>query len=436
MPHRAEHSASAMAILIVAAISLAAPDAGRAQGTARAAVQAAGPDPWILQLRTYVRAIAEHEPGSADQPAQTIGSWSEGNLDAARIDMVVLQSICLSVRGRRPLPSGVVSHRESSGSSPEDAAALLGLAGSPDPARAINLMLERGAVLHADIAMLVTPFRLDKVGCSSRATVAVVDGQAVGAGCSNYHWRLGRALLDGLQPDPSADRFAILWYRATIVHLLEQTNYSDALPQITRARERFPGDGFVQFEHGYYQEALSAPRVQTLVGTSRGTLSSERTYLDGAESSFRRAVKLEPGLVEARVRLGAVLTRLERYRDAAATLQPALESAQPVVLRYFAELFLARAEEGLGDAPAARDHYERARAAIPSAEAPQLALGRLARSAGDRARAGEFVGRAIEERGRTALPDDPWWVYHLWQSRNSDSLFRELHQLLGRGDRP
>ena len=118
MPHRAEHRASAMAILIVAAIPLAAPDAGRAQGTALGAVQAAGPDPWILQLRTYVRAIAEHEPGSADQPAQTIGSWSEGNLDAARIDLLVLQSICLRGTGRSPLPAGVISHRESSGIEP------------------------------------------------------------------------------------------------------------------------------------------------------------------------------------------------------------------------------------------------------------------------------------------------------------------------------
>ena len=304
MPHRAQHRTVTAIAVIVAAVSLAVPDTSRAQATAGSRASPADGTPWIDQLRTYVRAIAEHQPGSADMSAQIIGSWSEHDLDIARVDLLVLQSIVRRGNGRARLPAGVVDRRESSGTSREDAAALLGLAGAPDLVLTVNLMLERGAMLHADIAMLVTPFRFDNVGCSSRATVQVLDGQAVGFGCSNYHWRVGRSLLDGLQPDPSAELFARRWYRATITFLLEQTNYSDSLPQITRARERFPDDGVVQFEHGYYQEALSAPHVQTLVGVSRGMLLSPQRHLSVAEASFRRAVKLDPGLIEARVRLG------------------------------------------------------------------------------------------------------------------------------------
>ena len=423
-------------VLAAAVIATAMPSAGVARATFADRPQTTGDSPWISQLRIYARAIAVHTPGSADLSALDIGAWSEIDLDAARIDLLVLQSICRRGTGRARLPAGVVLRRESTGTSRDDAVALLGLDGAPDLGRALNLMLERGALLHADIAMLVTPFRYDNVGCSSRATVSVLDGQAVGVGCSNYHWRSGRALLDEVQPGPAAERFARLWYHATITFLLEQTNYSDALPQITQARDRFPDDGAVLFEHGYYQEALSAPRVQTLEGASRDGLSSAQTYLEAAESSFRRALKLDSGLVEARVRLGAVLTRLKHYREAVATLRPALEGEQNAVLRYFAELFLARAEEGMGDAPSARDHYERARAVMPSAEAPLLALGRLARSAGDRARAGDLVRRAIEARVRTAPRGDPWWDYNLWQSRNSATLLRELHQLITTGDRP
>jgi hypothetical protein len=369
-------------------------------------------------------------------PARTIGFWSEGNLDAARIDLLVLQSIWRRGTGRARLPAGAISRRASSGIGREEAAAILGLAHAADPTREINVMLERGALLHTDIAMLVTPFHFDNVGCASGATVKVIDGQVVGSGCSNYHWRMGRALLDGLQPDPAADLFARLWYRATITFLLEQTNFSDALPHITRARERFPDDGVLQFEQGYYQESLSAPGVQTLVGTSRGTLSSARTYLIAAESSFSRAAKLDPGLVEARIRLGAVLTRLERYREALAALQPALNGVQDPVLRYYAELFCARAAEGLGDLAAAGSHYESAQAVLPSAKAPLLALGRLARSTGDRARAAELVLRVIVARDRTAPPGDPWWVYNMWQSRDSASLLHALRQSIEPGGRP
>jgi tetratricopeptide (TPR) repeat protein len=228
----------------------------------------------------------------------------------------------------------------------------------------------------------------------------------------------------------------MLWYRASITFMLEQTDYSDALPQITRARERFPADGVVQFESGFYQEALAAPRVQALVGPMRGTLAPARTHLDAAEASFKRAVKLDPGFAEARIRLGAVLTRLERYREAEATLRPALDGVQDPVLRYFGEIFLARAAEGLGDLPTARDRYERARAAFPSSEVPLLALGRLARGSGDRARAAELVRLAIEARRPANQPADPWWVYNLWQSRNSVSLFRDLHRSIDTGGRP
>ena len=436
MPSRALRRTLAAIVLVVAALSPAVPVAAPARPSTGFRLQAAGDAPWVLQLRAYVGALAEHRPGIADMSAQTIGSWSEGNLDAVRFDLRVLQSICLRGTGRARMPAGVVSRRESSGVRREDASALLGLAGALDPVHAITLMLQRGAVLHADIAMLVTPFRFDRVGCSARSPVTVIDGQAVGTGCSNYHWRLGRELLDELQPDPSADLFARLWYRATITFLLERTNYSDALPQITRARARFPNDGVLQFEHGYYQESLSAPRVQALSGADRGTLRSERTYLEAAESSFRRAVTLDPTLVEARVRLGAVLTRLEHYRDALAVLQPALDGVQDPVLRYYGELFLARASEGLGNLPAARDHYERAGAAVPSAEAPLLALGRLARSAGDRARAAELVRRATTVQGPAGQPEDPWWIYNRWQSRNSASLLRELRQSIEPGGRP
>jgi hypothetical protein len=46
------------------------------------------------------------------------------------------------------------------------------------------------------------------------------------------------------------------------------------------------------------------------------------------------------------------------------------------------------------------------------------------------------VLRVIVARDRTARPGDPWWVYNMWQSRDSASLLRELCQSIGPGGRP
>jgi hypothetical protein len=430
------HGAAIMSV--VAVLALGGPAAGLARLVTPARVQASREPAWIGRVRAYVRAAAEHRPGTADLPAQLVGSWREADVDETRLDLLALQSICLGGKSRSQLPAAVVlARRESGGTSREDALAILGLGDAPGLARAVNLALERGALLHADIAMLVTPFRLDRVGCSPRPTVAAVDGRSVGSGCSSVHWRLGRVLLGQLQPDdPAADRFARLWYHASIVYLLEQANYSDVRLQIAKACELFPDDARARFEHGYYQEALSVPRVQALTGRDRATLEPPSTYMRAAEKSFRLALELDPGLVEARVRLGAILTRLARYRDAAATLQPAVDVTQDPVLRYYAELLLARASEGFDDTAAARVHYERARAAVPTAVAPVLGLARLARSAGDRAGAIDLVRAALETPGNPDGESDPWWRYSLWQSRSSAALLADLYLSLEHGGTP
>ena len=426
----------AITVLIVVVLAAAGPLAGGLRhdppdgpppamgGTdaSRGAAQATVNTPWIEKLLAWRGAVAAHQPGSADAPAQHIGSWSEAELDATRTDLIALVAI-LWRESSLPDADRNLIYRGM------PARTILQALGLSD-VRQVNPLLRRAAVFHADIAMLVTPRRVDGVGCSARSTVLVVDGMAVGTGCNNYHWRHARLLLDKLEPSPAKDAFAPRWYHATAVFLLEATNYSDAQAHLTQARLVLPKDADIAFEWGYYQEALAAPRVQVLVGASRASLGAPESYLRAAEEAFRRALELRPDFAEARMRRGAVLSRQGRHKDAAAELRLALQTARDPVLRYLAEIFLARASEGLRDVKAAREHYERARDAMPAAQAPLLALGRLARSTGDRGLATEAVRRVIDPPPGQGIRADPWWDYNIWQERNSRALLRELDRLL------
>ena len=425
-------AATAITRAAAASTSIPVADAHASGNTAQAPTvtpQTPTDPPWLAALRTWTGAVAAHRPGGIDAPAEAIGGWPELSLDAVRQDLVALLSI-LRHGGAR---GATVTGRNYRGPVVSTDQLLLWL-GVTDPVQ-VNAFVKRAAILHADIAMFVTPRRTDGLGCSSRSTVLVVDGVAVGTGCSNYHWKHARALLDQIEPKTARDGFASRWYHATIVFLLEQTNYSDAQAQLSQARLMLPDDADVWFEHGYYNEALAAPRVQALAGASRSTLGLPVWHLTQAEDAFRRALKRRPDFPEARVRLGAALTRLGRQKDGAAQLRQALETAKDPVLRYYAEIFLARASEGLRDAKAAREHYERAHDLFPSAQAPLLALGQLARSAGDRPRAGKLVRDAIGSLTAGDQKTDLWWQYNLWQSRDAATLLAELYRSIEQENR-
>ena len=92
---------------------------------------------------------------------------------------------------------------------------------------------------------------------------------------------------------------------------------------------------------------------------------------------------------------------------------------------YFAELFLGREEEALGNRSDAKRHFENAAELYPKAQSPRLALSQLARRSGDRAGA----LRALQ--GVTSLPStplndaarmDPWWEYYEVHADDTEPL--------------
>ena len=406
----------------LAALVVVATVVAQAAGPARAQ---SAPAPWFARLSSYLEAVNEHRPGTLDMAARLTGFMGEGDLDEVRTDFFALVALCKRELGRSVRTPPIV-YRETLIPF-ADLRKLLGLTDDEATKGNANRVLQRAAILHADVAMLVIPLMPTRVGCSARITVLVKDGNSAGTGCIGIHWTHGRLLLDAVRPDPGKDQIARLWYLATITYLLEIGEFANADPQIARARLLFPDDPDILFEHGYYHEGFASPHIQTAALESGADMRGAKIHLDEAEDLYRRAVKGNPDFVEARVHRGFVLSLLGQHRNAAEELRLAASTAAGPQLRYYAELFLGQAEESLGNRVTARDQYRQASALYPQAQSPLLALAMVARQLGDRASAQDAMRQVLALPQDRPIEHDPWWRYYRWQQTNFTARFAELH---------
>jgi tetratricopeptide (TPR) repeat protein len=381
--------------------------------------------PWLARLSSYLEAVNEHRPGSLDMAARLTGFIGENDLYEIRNDLFALVAICKRELGRSVRPAPIV-YRDTLIPFP-DLRRILGLTDDEAAKGNANRILQRAAILHADIAMLVIPLLPGRTGCSARATLLVVDGNTVGSGCVSIHWAHGRLLLDAVRPDPGRDPIVRLWYVASITYLLETGDYANGDLQIARARLLLPDDPAILFEHGFYHEGFAAPFIQTAAFESGADTRGAKIHLEEADDLYRRAIKENPHFVEARVHRGFVLGLLGQHRDAAEELRLAVASAAGPRLRYYAELFLGHAEESLGNRAAARGHYTEAAALYPQAQSPLLALALLARQNGDRAETQAAIGKLLALPRDRLAGTDPWWVYYRSQNLGFQAQFAALH---------
>jgi predicted Zn-dependent protease len=148
-----------------------------------------------------------------------------------------------------------------------------------------------------------------------------------------------------------------------------------------------------------------------------------------AEGLFRRLLEIKSDHMEARLRYGHVLGALGKHAEAALELRRAVADLTDRQLLYYAELFLGREEEALGNRDAARVAYEQAAAIAPMAQSPLLALSQLARRYADRTVALRAIERlfALPAEERTEH-DDPWWWYYVVQGRDANDLLEAMEQ--------
>jgi tetratricopeptide (TPR) repeat protein len=436
-------------------------------------------DARVARVERWLKAVLHHTPGQPDDGAREVNGWSNSDLRALWLDTSVVTKLI-----RNPGATSFSIRAEGQPRAQElhypplamrRLRALACAAGGQVGAGAIfdsprcleiltfnrldeelrdlarralaskqrgddNYILRRGAILEADVAMLL-PRSSEPVAKSGgpapdRFRMSLFDGQGTAFRQVAVHWELARMLLDAVKP-PGADRAAPGrddmvrdWYRATATWMQDREDYDDM--HLDRARQIFPTDPVILFLSGTQVEVYAAPHIQNAIRSvvaPPGTIfaiGSDRVELRQAEGFYRRALAADSSLPELHLHLGHVLLRLEHEADAARELRVALELEGDPLLRYYGELFLGAAEERLGHADAARQAYADASALYPNAQSPHLALSALARRLGDRATAFKEMQVVFALQQADSPPDDPWWTYSKSQARNPEDLFEAL----------
>jgi hypothetical protein len=432
----------------------------------------------IQRVELWLKAVLHHQPGSADDAATEVASWSDNVLETLTQDLEMLvrqmrrpNRVLLVPRpGSRPearyfsgpalerrfvelacaaggiastnaecLKRKVIDHLAD-----EDLHALDLAAAEERGVGADNYVLKRGALLHSDIAML-SAGRMSPLTRSPQpyrdgrgVLVDMSDGQATGYRGLPAHWEIARMLLDRVrhtrndEPAPGRDEMVRDWYYATAAWMLYHKFYNHG--HLDHGVALFPNDASILFLAAAEHENYAGPYVQSVMRTATlppgatSPIGSEKEELHKSEALFKRALAANASLVEAHLRLGHVLALLGRPHEAAPELRQAIMSATTDVTRYYGELFLARVEESAGDLDAAARGYERASALFPNAQSPLVGMAALAHRRGDRR------ATLIEAEKLFALPRDeeesrdPWWVYYIAQDLNADDLVDDVRR--------
>ncbi len=281
-------------------------------------------------------------------------------------------------------------------------------------------LLRHAIVLHTDILVLLRrPEGYDLPADDDRSVGLVADAVQMGVKRGTVQWEFTRQLVDRLREatsDPAeADEETRLWYRATTAFLESWEDWSESDAHLARAKRLLSDDPVLLLYEGTIHEAYAGPAIQSLelpkelrppepvhfatgsvfsmpnlqraAATAVWVFQSADVETQQAERLFREAFASDPGLAEARIRLGHVLGMRDRPAEAVDQLRQGIDLAVSPLLRYWGLLFLGREQRRLGNDREAAAAFEQAVALYPQARAPRLGLSEIAYDSGDRDRA-------------------------------------------------
>jgi len=258
---------------------------------------------------------------------------------------------------------------------------------------------ETALLLHTDLAMVLQRH-------------AKIDG-------AETHLTIGRALLEGAQlSDLHRD-----WLLALAYAHQARLRPAEALAFYTECTQAFPEVGEARLGAGtLYERNAFLP-----LGFGRGNLNLPPPLAaEAAERSYREALRVQPSLTEARLRLARVFQKTDRVDKALLQLSLVVESSQDASLSALAHLFWGEICETRGDVDGALEHYRAALAANRDLQVAALALAQALHRRDGRQAAVDALVPALGEGGDTS----PWLAYRRGPQRLSTSSLRELRSRL------
>ena len=402
------------------------------------------------RLKVWMAAVEQHVPGEVDDALQNVRRMRRAELALVLEDVRAVSKLMripntkVFYRSGNPNPTSNASVPPMVVFSDEHYAVLKDTARGALRRFTSNELLKRAAVLHTDIALLAPsdfePMPLRAGAELLRATLYTDDGQVLRFVASVDHWEMARKLLERVtrhedreELAPAKDADVRRWYLATLAAM----QVSEALiqPHFGEALRLFPEDPEILFYVGAYRETLSARHVNDALRRSPNLAGQERDVgsdddeRDRARDFYRRVLALAPTHVEARLRLGRVLSQRGEHENAARELRRVVADARDPIVAYLGALFLGRVLETQRNVAAAREQYERAAALFPRAQAPRLSLSLLASRSGNQRSAAAGLDAAFDDRSTSPM-DDPWWAYFALAGRDADVRLADIRRVL------
>jgi tetratricopeptide (TPR) repeat protein len=392
-------------------------------------------DASVESLRRWVSAVREHGQGKPDAAAGVIASMSYAERSRLNPAMQVFQRV-LRVEPGRPQTRPIGE--------------IFALARSVRQDPGVAPFLRRAAILHSDAAIYREnfpeppddpPITLGSINAPPRPPLLFnerllthLDGQVVGETLAEWNWPFARSLLDLLLARAAVieqgDRELVAaWYHAVAAYLFATSRDGDLKMHLQHASTVLPDDPRILFDRGCFAEKQGLPIVQTLAGDSSNTRAMARFAIDipaqgrtdsEAEAQFRRALQIDPGYAEARVRLARLLERRGRRDEAAEEIDRALAARLDGMAAFYAHLFGGRIALARDRPADALGHYRAAAVLYPGAQSALLGASQAAVIASDVPAALAFVQRLGP---RSADADtDPWWQYRFGPGRDVKTL--------------
>jgi tetratricopeptide (TPR) repeat protein len=222
------------------------------------------------------------------------------------------------------------------------------------------------------------------------------------------HVNAQAALLGALEippRDPNTNPFLQAWYLLVIADAQGNLNLPTAKLTTVTARKSL-GD--------YAELLLASGALEELAWTLQHEQQSQLGVngdLKEAESAYRRALILNPKLIEAQLRLGRVLTLRDKPDDAVRALEQLRPDNTEGGFLYLARLFEGAAFEQQGQMDRAADSYRSAIAVMPASQSARVALAHLRHAVGHRPEAVDLVRELAGGAQRADDRADPWLWY-------------------------